>query len=263
LAPPHTATPHLFVLADQGGTQAPAVTYDPAETTQYLVSRWTGNDQGRGFYTVYEVTGDVASGTVALHRVGDVEVPVTWDSEVTGDFAPQRGSAHRIDAGDDRVLSVVVRDGALWLSNTVFVPAGGSPTRSAAQWLQIELGSWNVLQLGRLDDPSGQVFFAFPTIAVNRRGDALLGCARFAAADFAGGAYALRRAADAPGTLRPPHLYAPGGSSYFKTNGGVPNRWGDYSSTQVDPLDDRSFWTVQERAASVPDTWATRWARVL
>ncbi len=260
--PPHAATPHLFVLLDQGGTQVPAVTYDAAERTQVLVSRWTGNHQGRGIYTVYEITGDVAAGTVALNRVGDIEIPLTWDSDVAGDFAPQLGSPRRIDAGDDRVLSAVVRDGALWLSNTVFLPAGG-PTRCAAQWLQIEIGSWNVLQLGRLDDPTGQEFFAFPTLAVNGAGDALLGCARFAAADFAGGAYALRRAADAPGTLRPPHLYAAGGSSYFKANGGVPNRWGDYSSTQVDPLDDRSFWTVQERAADVPDTWATRWARVL
>jgi hypothetical protein len=62
--------------------------------------------------------------------------------------------------------------------------------------------------------------------------------------------------------MRAPHVYAPGGSSYFKTFGGTDNRWGDYSNTQVDPADDQSFWTVQERASATQDFWATQWARV-
>lgn len=260
--PPHAAAASLFVLTGQGGTQVPAVTYGQGQATQYLVSRWTGNFQGNGYYVVYEITGTVAAQTVALNRIGFVQVPVTWDDAATGDFAPQRGSARLIDAGDDRVLSLVFRNDCLWFSNTAFLPAGG-PTRTAAQWVQVEVGSWTVRQLGRVDDPQGGGFFAFPTVAVNAGDDALLGFARFSAADFAGGAYALRRAGDPAGTMRAPAFYAPGGSTYFKTFTGSANRWGDYSSTQVDPVDDRAFWTVQEHAAAVPDRWATRWAQVV
>jgi uncharacterized protein (TIGR03437 family) len=44
------------------------------------------------------------------------------------------------------------------------------------------------------------------------------------------------------------------------------NRWGDYSSTVVDPVDDLAFWTLQEYAATPPATrtgaFGTWWAQV-
>ena len=42
-------------------------------------------------------------------------------------------------------------------------------------------------------------------------------------------------------------------------------RWGDYTTTLVDPVDDLSFWTVQEYANTPigsTDRWATWWAYV-
>jgi hypothetical protein len=258
----HVPPVRLFVLTGQGGTQHPAVTCDPGERTQYLVSRWSGNSNGRGFFAVYEVTGSVSSGTVALRRIGYIETPgVSWDSFVKGDFAPQPGTPQRIDTGDDRVLSVVYRKGSLWFSHTVFAPVGG-PNRAAAQWLQVETGTWTVRQLGRVEDPTGTVFYAFPTLAVNSDEDALIGFSCFSASQFASGAYAYRAAGDPAGRMRTPHVYAPGGNTYFNTAGGSDNRWGDYSRTQVDPADDRSFWTIQEHASSRVNFWATRWAKV-
>lgn len=252
----------LFVLTDQGGTQVPAVTLDPGEATQYLVTRWTGDFNGSGFYKIYEITGSVSNGTVAFNEVGFLETPgTTWDTRASGDFAPQQGTSQRIDSGDDRIQSVVCRHGSLWFSHTAYLPAGG-PSRTAAQWVQATTDATTLQQLGRVDDPSGGAFFAFPTIAVNAAGDALLGFSRFSATTFASCAYALRRAGDPAGQMRAPHVYGPGGSTYFKTFGGADNRWGDYSNTQVDPADDRSFWTVQELASPTQDVWATRWARV-
>jgi len=45
------------------------------------------------------------------------------------------------------------------------------------------------------------------------------------------------------------------------------NRWGDYSATTLDPIDDWSFWTVQEYNGGIPpelDTpnWETVVARI-
>src|SRR5204862_7976584 len=43
---------------------------------------------------------------------------------------------------------------------------------------------------------------------------------------------------------------------------GIETRWGDYSATMVDPINDLSFWTLQEYAAT-PGTesqWGTWWA---
>jgi hypothetical protein len=59
-----------------------------------------------------------------------------------------------------------------------------------------------------------------------------------------------------------------GQGAYVKTFGGSRNRWGDYSSTQVDPLDDRSLWTIQEYAGRPVGAgdgsgrWATWWGKV-
>jgi hypothetical protein len=260
--PPFSPAVHMFFLPDQGAVQAPAVTCDPQQTTQFLVSRWSSNSNGSGSFAIYEVTGRVSDGSVQLTRTGFVVTPGTsWDAGVAGDFAPQAQTPRLINAGDDRILGVVYRNGALWFCHTVFVPAGG-PARTAAQWLQVATNNWSIQQLGRVDDPAGGVFYAFPTLAVNAADDALIGLARFAAADFATAAYVFRASADAAGQMRPPVSYAPGQNTYFKTFGGKRNRWGDYSSTQVDPADDQGFWTIQEYASAQADTWATKWARV-
>jgi hypothetical protein len=252
----------MFVLLGQGATQTPAVTLDANVSTQYLVSRWSGNVDGNGYYNVHSISGSVSAGTVGISNVGFIQTPrLTWASTGGPNFAPQAGTKQGLTAGDDRVLSVVLRNGALWFSNAVFLPAAG-PARTAAQWLQVRVSDWRLQQVGRVDDPSGKEFYAYPTIAVNSANDALIGFAHFSAATFASGGYALRRAADPAGTMRTPVIFAPGGNSYVKTFGGTNNRWGDYSSTQVDPADDLAFWTVQEFAAATPDTWGTKWARV-
>jgi hypothetical protein len=254
-----TAAVRLFHLPDQGGTQVPAMTSEPGQRDQFLVSRWSSNADGSGFYAVYRLTGSVAAGSAALNREGFIQTSgMTWDSfSPSGDFAPQRGTARRIDTGDDRILSVVFRNGSLWFSHTVYLPAGG-PNRTAAQWLEVDAGSFQIRQLERIDDPSGRELFAFPTLAVNSSGHVLIGMSQFAADRFASAAYALH----APGQTHAPHVYQAGLNRYFETSGGTDNRWGDYSATQVDPTDDRQFWTIQEYAAADENSWATRWALV-
>ena len=39
-----------------------------------------------------------------------------------------------------------------------------------------------------------------------------------------------------------------GEASYFKDFGTGDNRWGDFTATVVDPVDDTSMWTIQEYA---------------
>lgn len=261
--PPHQAAVTLFVLRNHGATHVPAITYDAQETRQFLVSRWASNAAGNGSYALYEVSGDVAQQTAQIRRVGFIQTNgLTWDSfSPSGDFAPQQGTSDRIDAGDDRLLSLVLRDGALWGSHTVYVPAG-APDRTAAQWFQFDLASATLQQLGRIEDPTGGRFYSCPTVAVNGAGDALMGLSSFSRNQHGSAACAFRAAADAAGTFRPPLDYGPGLNTYVKTFGGSANRWGDYSATQVDPTDDSGFWTVQERASAQQDTWATRWAHV-
>ena len=64
-----------------------------------------------------------------------------------------------------------------------------------------------------------------------------------AAPVFAGARYAGRLATDALGTMRPEQVIAVGANAQGDADGFVePQRWGDYSTLSVDPLDDSTFW---------------------
>jgi len=47
-------------------------------------------------------------------------------------------------------------------------------------------------------------------------------------------------------------------ASYYKDFGTGENRWGDYSATVVDPLNESDMWTIQEYAGA-NNMWQTWW----
>jgi hypothetical protein len=256
--PPHQPSLQRFVLRNQGATHVPAVTYDPGMADQYLLARWSPNIQGDGSLALYRITGRPGPSPAQLSRVGFIAAGGhIWESFPPGDFAPQADRTENIDVGDDRLLGVVLRGNRLYAVHTVMLPAGGA-TRSAIQWWEIDLATMTIQVLGRVDDAAAQQFYAFPTLAVNADGDLLLGCSQFSAATHPSGSFVLRRHGQA---AQPAQVFAAGRASYFKTFSGTDNRWGDYSATQVDPVDDHNFWTVQEYAAA-RDTWGTMWALI-
>ena len=73
---------------------------------------------------------------------------------------------------------------------------------------------------------------------------------------------------DPPGTVRTVDVIKDGESYYTKFFSGKRNRWGDYSATVVDPVDDNTFWTIQEYAAmrvgtdSSSGRWGTWWGQI-
>jgi len=256
--PPHQALVQRFMLQSQGATHVPAVTYDAAFKDQFLVARWSGNIQDQGYLVVYRLAGNVANGTATLTRVGFLTVNQTWASFPPGDMGPQVGSNELLSVGDDRVLTVCYRGGKLYVCHAIMLPTA-APTRSAVQWFEIDTATWNVLSLDRIDDPTGQTFYAAPSLAVNAAGEVMIGHAQFSPAIHGSGSFTLR-GAPAPQT---PTVFAPGLAAYkcpaiFNSTS---NRWGDYSHTQVDP-NDSDFWTVQQFADNPQDTWATMWTKV-
>lgn len=257
---PHNFVFDQFVITDQGGTLCPAIVADRKVTEQYLVSNWTGNFQGSGFLALFRIDGSVSAGTTSFTRIGFLKVPRTWAFRFPGDRAPQKGTNARINTGDARMHWVVHRRGRLQVAHTVFVPAS-QPRRSAVQWAEIDIaGTPAVTQSQLIGGSSGDAFYAYPSLAVNYRGDTLMGMATFSNTIFASGAYAFRPAG---GTFGAPVVYAPGKNTYNLTFGGPRNRWGDYSSTHVDPASAKDFWTIQEYAGPVADRWRTRWARIV
>lgn len=263
----------LFKVAGDDFTLAPAATYDPDASDLYLAEDYDGGSSRP--LRLFRLSGPVGSAT--LTRLGDpagasLSALGPW-SDVSGGarangFAPQLGSTRKIDSGDARLSQCVERNAAIWCANTVFIPAA-APTRSVVQWYEIDPGpaTPNVIHGGRIGDATGQQFFAYPSIAVNKYNDALLGFSRFSSTQYASADYAYHSCSDTSDTFRTEAPYQPGLGSYYKTYGGGVNRWGDYSGTWVDPGDDQSLWTIQEYAklftgpnsSKNPGTWGTWW----
>ena len=242
---------------------APAITMDATEDTLYLVEHINPDFLGSGYIGLYTATDD-GSGDATIAFDTYVSTPNPWSSRPSGglDFAPQLDSGELIQTNDARMQNVVFRNGELWAAHTIFLPAGGTPTRSSIQWWHLAADG-TILERDRIDDPAGLQFYAYPTIAVNKASDVAIGFARFAADIYAAGGYVFRAARE--DHFRDEVVLKAGEASYYKTFSGTRNRWGDYSSTVIDPVDDCAFWTIQEFAALPSggwDRWGTWWGQV-
>ena len=253
-------TPTTTNLSGYGATHQPAVTYSNTLSTEYLMNSWNGDDgAGFGYVRIYSIT--APSETVVAGPFVAVSSPWRYAGTTT-DFAPQSGSSNKINTGDDRMQNLVYRNGSLWAAQTAWLPSG-SPTRSAAQWWQVTPAG-SVQQFGRVDD--GSHHFAYPSIAVNQNGDAVLGYSRFGSSQFASANYSYRAASDPSSTMQADTVLKAGEASYYKTYSGTRNRWGDYSFSAVDPVNDTDFWTVQEYAWTPSlgyDRWSTWWGQLI
>jgi hypothetical protein len=265
-----------------GFCSAPAATRSPTEPTLFVPTHLSS---AGGTYRLDTITGAPGS---PVYTVGATRSRgVTWTQplgQILPQASPLAGSSNcgvpacAIETPDAQIRSTPVsRDGSIWYTQTVGLPAGVL-ARTAVQWTRLEASTGNVLDGGRIDDPTatatnGGRWYAYPHVGVNAAGDAVICFSQFSSADFASAGYAMRLASDAAGTLREPMVYKPGEDYYRKDFGGGRNRWGDYSKAQVDPVDDASVWVVAEYAKARVGTddspggvnssrWGTWWARV-
>jgi uncharacterized surface anchored protein len=261
--------PATTVFEDLSGAGAPfpATTYDAALTTLYMARVWNTNvDNISGFLRIARITGTADSPSYSGTQ-GLVETFNPWADTppLENDFAPQLGTADKIQNGDSRLLSVVYRNGSIWTAHNAFLPFA-APTRTAAQWWQFDTAG-TIQQFGRVEDGSGNTFYAYPSITVNSQNDALMGFSVFSATQYPAAGYAMRNGFDPSNVMRTPATLKAGETFYRKVLTGTKNRWGDYSASVVDPVNDLDFWTIQEYADSpqfAPPNygrWGTWWGK--
>ncbi|MBL0235056.1 MAG: hypothetical protein IPQ02_00100 [Saprospiraceae bacterium] len=235
-------------------TLCPALTYDDTLNRIYLINVRNGN-------------------TLALHSIsGPIDAPnfnrelffpttnLNWNMTWPANFAPQLGDESLIANGDTRIKSLIYSKGSLWCTHTIGLPAE-TATRSAVQFWQINPVDGEIQQLGRVDDQTGENFYAYPSIAVNSNNNVLLGFSTFSANQHASAGYAFRWNTDPTNTLRGPLNLKSGLDSYVKVDDNSINRWGDYSTTVVDP-NGFQMWSLQqyaERSISESSMWGTEW----
>ena len=265
-----------FTDASPRGAPFPALTYDNSQPVMYLARVWENNfDLGDGTPAIgsLKISSITGSSNFPSYNANGAQIttPNPWafvPNANGADFALQLGTTNKIQNGDSRLLNLVYRVyqgvGSLWTAHNAFLPAS-TPTRTAAQWWQFS--TVGVLQqFGRVENSSGPVFYAYPSIAVNSQNDAMLGFSIFSSSQYAAAGYAARNALDTPGTMRDPVTLKAGEAPYYKVVAPDPyNRWGDYSATLVDPVNNTDFWTIQEYASSPvsgSDRWGTWWGKI-
>ena len=71
---------------------------------------------------------------------------------------------------------------------------------------------------------------------------------QFASNQHPAAGYSVRASTDAAGSIRDATIYKAGEDYYHKTFSTATgrNRWGDFSTAQVDPSDDKTLWAYQE-----------------
>jgi hypothetical protein len=134
------------------------------------------------------------------------------------------------------------------------VNAGG--TQAGIRWYELRRppgGPWSIFQQGT-HSPDNSTSRWMGSIAMNRTGEVALGYSASSTTVFPSIRYAARLATDPPGTLGTEvNLMAGGGSQTF----GIP-RWGNYTTMDVDPKDDCTFWYAGEYMPSTsPAGWRT------
>lgn len=265
----------------------PATTYSATEETMYLP---THIGSAGATYRLHRLTGTPASPTFNVDPANRTRPGGGW-TQPGGDVLPQQcipgvgAPGHTCpvtirqgDVGDAFVRSnVVFRNGKIYYPQTIALPAGGitNNSRFVAQWTVLNTdGTFS--DGGRLEDATatrinGGKHYSYPSLSVNKNNDMMLGFSEWESDDYADAGYAVRLGSDPAGTLRDPVIYKEGEDYYQKTFSGTRNRWGDYSHTMVDPVNDADLWTLQEYArlrvgttgqGSNDSRWGTWWAKI-
>lgn len=153
-------------------------------------------------------------------------------------------AAETIENVAPRFVSNVYEHGnSLWAVHSV----QGNGANAALRWYEINETTNTVMQTGLIDDATRD--FHEPSIAVNDHGDVVIGYSCSGPNLAISVCASVGTTAAGVTTFQPPAILAIGDGVYVQDINDR-NRWGDYSSTVVDPVDDCSFWTFQEYVAA-------------
>ncbi len=239
---------------------------DPAATEGYFV----GPDNATFSKIMFRRVSNPGSTTPTISANISVTVPTTALSGTASvrlvEHAGNGGGTNgMLDSLDDRLFEATARNGRLWTAHNFTVTSAGvastvASSRNASRWYEFQnlTTTPTLVQSGTVFDNAATRAAArqywIPTVTVTGQGHAVLGATMAGAPVGATPVFVGRLAGDTLGTMVGPPTTAavsfgtttanynpasdPGGSSG--------RRWGDYSFTSVDPLDDMTVWTIQE-----------------
>jgi hypothetical protein len=224
----------------------------PAGSPEYLLA--LGAEPGTLTGFTFHV--DFANPDVAGWR-GPLTLPVRAFGDACGDgeCVPQPGTDQPLDGLGDRLMYRVAYRNAGDHESLVVAHSVDAGSATGVRWYELRIagGTPRIYQQGTYA-PDG-AYRWLPAVAIDHRGDIAIAFNVSGPAIHPGVRIAGRAASDPPGTMGPETGVVDGRGS--QTSGLT--RWGDYSSLDVDPGDDCTFWlTGQYIAAGGAFNWRTR-----
>ncbi|MEO7445436.1 MAG: T9SS type A sorting domain-containing protein [Ferruginibacter sp.] len=219
---------------------------NPSPGTFYILQSWNGSS-----IRLTTVTGTIPS------AVWNTTSPVfpsggtPWNAGAMGNAAEQMVETRKLAVNDARISCGIMMNGRIWAAHHIGFPSSGVPDRVAVQWWQIDAtpgaGFGGVLQRGRVGGTVAGEYKYFPSIVVNKDEDVLIGYTASTPTTRVSSAYVTRQIITPANTTDDELIYKTGLNRYWKDFGGGRARWGDYSHSALDPVDN-SLWTIQEYA---------------
>jgi hypothetical protein len=214
---------------------------NPPTGTFYLVNRYNRNT-----LKVWAITGLPDSPQAQTAYV------TTQDQGDCVFTAPQKGTTKQIDTVCPRMMDAVWRSDSLWSTLT-----GSNPgdTRSVVQWFEIQTEGFpdhnpTLRQQGTVDGGAGE-FTYMPSIGVDQCGDVGIIYTQSSQNRYPEIRYTGRLSDDPLYNFREPYVVKTSPGFYDDFAGSTGERWGDFSSTVIDP-DEGSFWMAQEYVKATP-----------
>lgn len=231
--------------------------FDPAATEGYFI----GVDNAVfGLLQMRRISNPGGTPTVSAN-IG-VTVAATLSPINVNHSGNTGGTTGRLSSLDDRLFAAQIRNGHLWTAHNVGVNntgvSSGTSTRNGSRWYDINVPTGGTPTLSQ----SGTVFQAnatnttdqrsywVPSINVSGQGHVAMTLCAAGTNEFANAATVGRLAGDAVGTMQAPVLITSSTAAYNPPSdpgsAGIGRRWGDYSYTSVDPIDDMTMWSVTQ-----------------
>ena len=196
----------------------PATTMSPTEDTLYIPTHISSADAS---YRLHKLTGTAAAPIFNVDPANRTRPGGGW-TQPSGDNLPQQcipgvGAPTQTCPATNRGLDVLdafirsnvfFRNGKIYYPQTIALPAGGLTlsSRFAAQWTALNTDG-NFSDGGRVEDATATItnggkHYAYPSIAVNKNNDVLLGFTEAESDDYVDAGYAFRLGGDPAGTMR-------------------------------------------------------------
>jgi len=229
----------------------------PADGTPGLFLTWQNNNPGQLY--LRKLTLNFAAGTSSLSS--PTVISVANDNLSCGSgfgtCVPQPGTTQRLDTLGDRLMYRFAIRHFPDHDRAVVSHAVANGSQVAIRWYELfdPLGTVTVNQQGTFAPDT--TFRWMSSLAEDQSGNIGMGYSASSTTLFPSIRFTGRVPSDPLGSMETEASIIEGAGS--QTGGSSANRWGDYTAMQVDPVDDCTFWYVDEyESASGYKNWTTR-----